>query len=421
MKELLLSFFSMVMITNLRVNATTIYFGGTDSSGNGFAGNFSYGGAPAFTPPDCNVDNVCVPAKYSLTTTGFSYAGTNIPLASESGQIVSIVPRDGTLASPLNITAGPVNLQFGALQNPGDFSTIPPDVQNGGAATFGAGAYGISADTSYKAVFVNGNVQVSSAAANGTAISAIFTIPFGLNASSAAQIGGFSAFNWVQYVIAAPNLPPLANPTAPPLKLPFVDPPPGGYQYETLPGEQLPDNYPYYLNQNEIPAPSATFVQMSDQAKDPHLTAGQDMEFLTALVGVLPGSTPSDPLFDLLYTFSWNSTYTGATGSVQQLSTSTFDDGSGTGGVNVTGLDIDPSTLPPDIQNLLIASGAQNVDNSDVPELATWASLGFGLSVLAAGRLGLRHVRAWLSASWAPFYSRLFSQYHFQHAPKNGV
>src|SRR5205807_8787257 len=119
-------------------------------------------------------------------------------------------------------------------------------------------------------------------------------------------------FNWYQVVKPDPY-PPAG------LTVPYVDPPPGGGP--AFGG--IADRLPFYWDEWTSAEPgfgsyfdlqnhSATFtLDYSDGPADPRLQPGQNMSFVTSLVGVY-----QDGSFDVLNNFEWSSDYNGSVGGI---------------------------------------------------------------------------------------------------------
>jgi hypothetical protein len=138
----------------------------------------------------------------------------------------------------------------------------------------------------------------------------------------------------------SPNLYSNISPTTP-LPTSHLDPPQGGYTYQTPPNVSL--GYPYYYD----PSPSATGVfalsknetnagktlQFYDRPINPDLLPGEQEVFSTYLVGITGGDE-----YTPLYDFVWTSTYNPGTGGGIAVSSSYpgFDDVSGgVGGISI--------------------------------------------------------------------------------------
>ena len=210
-----------------------------------------------------------------------------------------------------------------------------------------------------------------------------------IDIAQAAMDLGFTGFNWVQTVMHNPQPATAFNPALNPLLPPFIDPPYLGYVYQF---PFLPTNYPYYIEKGDLPDPSSLFLPFSDQPKHPHFSEGDYAEYLTQLVGILPGSTHEHPLFTPLNSFEWTSTYRGASGGgVNQESTSTFDDGSGVGTAKAIAWNVDVNQLPLNVRQLLVANGAQGISlGNGVPEPSVWSFL---ITGLFASGIALRRAR----------------------------
>jgi len=195
----------------------------------------------------------------------------------------------------------------------------------------------------------------------GATITATFTPNFGYTLAQAAQICGFTNFDWQQLITVLP-LPNTfiavgsgAQMYAPPG---FLDPPPGGYTYE-LP--DIDNAYPFYYNPNpgstgqselatyEPGGASGTQLLFSDGPKDSCLfggryagtaacnwtsaAPGETVQFITHLVGINSDGTAHD----LQIGFTWYSNNNGTSGGAAIMrGVQPMDPGSGTGGTTVT-------------------------------------------------------------------------------------
>lgn len=227
----------------------------------------------------------------------------------------------------------------------------------------------------------------------GTTMQAAFTPDGGISLSAAASACGFIGFNWRQTVDVSPSpggafavsdrTTPLV---APP---PFSDPPLGGYTYqETDPRLNFTPNnaYPYYYDPGApatyplslLANETSTTLSFFD-APATNLAAGQEFQFTTALVGMLPGTV----LGPDLVTWHWTDTFDGIS-QEKGASVQTYlpvVPGSGTGGITVTSISgitqvpprvncqATPTVLwPPDGQSVLvtvkgsITSGTQGLN-----------------------------------------------------------
>ena len=209
----------------------------------------------------------------------------------------------------------------------------------------------------------------------GCGISASFAPNFGLTIGEAAQVCGFTNFNWQQYITSLPLPSPIkAAHSSVPLYTPpaFLDPPPGGYEYELTARDQATgeliypagDNaYPYYYNpklnpgeagqpeleDHELGGTDGAELTFFDEPQDPCLFGGagvgttlcngsgagapETLQFRTNLVGIKPDGSPHD----LGVGFNWDSSCnntTGGTGATKNALPS--DPGGGTGHSTVT-------------------------------------------------------------------------------------
>jgi hypothetical protein len=175
----------------------------------------------------------------------------------------------------------------------------------------------------------------------------------GYTLAQAAQLCGFTGWDWQQTVTSLP----LPNPffqigtpsrqlSAPP---PFLDPPPGGYTYN-LPGGDQSNPFYYDPNSGELAThETAKTLSFMDTPADNCLhggtgascagktaPAGQIIGFTTHLVGLV-GAGPGYGLQDVGIGFSWTSNFNGTSGGISVTKNDNpADAGSGTGGVTVT-------------------------------------------------------------------------------------
>lgn len=208
----------------------------------------------------------------------------------------------------------------------------------------------------------------------------------GYTLAQAAQLCGFTNFDWVQKITTqfdpsefyARNLGGAFDPTIPTYvrltskRVPWYDPPQGGGYAPNFGGEATPDNsYPFYYDPNvdlpdaedgsdpvactlpnlgagitlthhDAPAdgclPGGSDVGTTD-CMDPILAPKAKSEprgsfggYMTRLAGVNANGTATD----LGIGFTWTSTYNGKTGGAHIKKTSLAADGDGTGGITIT-------------------------------------------------------------------------------------
>jgi hypothetical protein len=206
-----------------------------------------------------------------------------------------------------------------------------------------------------------------SALGEPTVMTAKFTPNFGLSLAQAAQLGGFTGFNWVQTVVSDPPLQ-ARDIHGNLLGLSYPDPPPGGYLGH--PGSSSP----FFYTQADLPHTTNT-LSFEDQPRDScfsqilacngNRVPDKHSVFETELVGVLAGNIDGPDLFD----FTWTSNYSGVLGGVAIKGNDLIDSGGGTGGVTILSETYFPTAA--------------------VPEPTTWAMmlLGFaGIGFLAYRR-----------------------------------
>lgn len=228
----------------------------------------------------------------------------------------------------------------------------------------------------------------------GTSMTAEFVPNFGLSLSQAAQIGGFDHFNWLQVSTDYPNiLLSSANGGCGgfrlPVTTPFIDPISGGMG--GIPADDLPyywDEKPagcanpgYALSDNEHDGVDGHTVipngdlHFEDTPENKSASADNPMKFITSLVGVR-----DDGSWQPLFTWNWESDYTGEDGVVGVSQNIDNGDG-GTGGIlDVQVLD-DPLNVPDNVETLWVENGLR-VETTDAPEPLT-------TSMFAAGLVGL--------------------------------
>jgi hypothetical protein len=271
---------------------------------------------------------------------------------------------------------------------------------------------------------INGSVPPPTV--NGPQISATFTPKQGLTIQQAAQLCGFTNFDWVQKITAlndpspyiARNIGGAFNPkVAGPVRLtskdvPFNDPPQGGgYAYEPNPDF----SYPFYYNvTTELPGQQAggTTMTFSDLPRNPCLPGGAGVKTATCAFGEDPpgshesfvthlaGVTSDGSATDLGIGFTWSSNYNNINGGVSAKSLAPgTGTGTGTGGVTVTSVQPDTTyqyngvtvtglnggTAGPS-DSMLVYSGAQALPDGG------WSTLSAQLSTIDATPISGRAV-----------------------------
>jgi hypothetical protein len=211
----------------------------------------------------------------------------------------------------------------------------------------------------------------------GVAMFASFTPDGGLSLSEAAELLGYTGFDWLQIITKWPN-PDLYSASGvlltpvPSYNLPFFDPPPGGYNYNPCGGAApgaAGTAFPLYYNpvgstdcwsvaENE----TTNTLNFGDEPMDPELTpaeiAADDIpEFTTELVGYRlvhleygPVYIPGPPLFE----WTWETTYNGQVGGTAR-SANIVPGVGGTGQITILTFDGVPVPEPPAL--FLLASG----------------------------------------------------------------
>ena len=194
---------------------------------------------------------------------------------------------------------------------------------------------------------------------NAAFVPAYYGLP--ADPSAAAAVCGFDDFNWQQTVDVAqdPSYSILNSTT--PLVPPFLDPPPGGYPYESDPSSPGyskvcpgPDNsFPLYLDTCNLTNGEETTTQLTFD-DTPLVSPGNDKEFTTSLVGVIRTSGPTQDesgysVAATLFTWKWKTTFTGKIGGVTiGKNLLPADPGSGSGGITIT--NINGVQLPAPVQ-----------------------------------------------------------------------
>jgi hypothetical protein len=184
---------------------------------------------------------------------------------------------------------------------------------------------------------------------DGTAIQATFVPNFGLTLAQAAALGNFTRFDWVQTVTSDPTMSAfLQAGTAP-----FNDPPGSAVGTSYCQGGDCQNTD--MADQPKNPCFSASLpcvVGVRDVVSDPR----DGTNFETELVGLKNGQEV--PLFG----FTWASNYSGVSGEAYQYDNGVFDNGSGSGGVEIL---------------------SETYFQPGVPEPSTWAMMLVGFPVLA--------------------------------------
>ena len=210
---------------------------------------------------------------------------------------------------------------------------------------------------------VNGAVKTFTSN-NGITMNAIFIPNFQLSLDEAAKLCGYDHFNWVQYItdIPSPNPFRAINNPQKALSTPFLDPPLGGYTYQSAEGGD--DTLPYYLGENGPTASelqtSSTKTQLSfdDSPAWGNLPAKQSINFLSALVGTLGNGK-----FDTLYAWNWKTTFNGTSGGISRIKNiMPVDSHSGTGGITIIKKDLTAIEIPLGIRQLMQKDGARNIE-----------------------------------------------------------
>jgi hypothetical protein len=283
----------------------------------------------------------------------FAFDGDGIDAYSVPGNVLDSTGYGGPNAYFTNINSSLTS---------GTINFVVPLAAGGGTGYFSL-EEAISAAYSCPDVVNN---SVKHAVIGGTTITATFTPQIsGLSTSQAAQICGFTKFNWIQKVTNLPDPSPFyaVNPSDPSnpsadihlisASTPFNDPYQNGYRYNPS-----WNSYPYYFDPNTTSQPwslsnwdNGTTLSFRDTPTDPCLPggnstgvrgcnglnapAGSHLGFTTHLVGILADGSP----VDLGIGFSWTDTYNGTSGGISTLGNLLLvDPGSGNGGITVTGV-----------------------------------------------------------------------------------
>lgn len=211
-----------------------------------------------------------------------------------------------------------------------------------------------------------------------------------LSLLEAANHLGYTGFNWIQ-VITHDDLPP-SLPSGGTAKVPYLDPPYGGYSYLWA------DNQPFYYNEiSPYPEPPnydpffdvsryhvfSKTIDFFDRPMDNYM-GSEYTHFVTLLVGV---RSPIN--WDILRMFTWNSNFNPklGTGGVYKYSPSNLllvDFPDATGGA-FGAQEIGIEELPESLKNFLVSLGARNIPIS-IPEPAILSLILVGLIALSLFR-----------------------------------
>ncbi|MGH9823969.1 MAG: hypothetical protein ACREDR_12040 [Blastocatellia bacterium] len=250
----------------------------------------------------------------------------------------------------------------------GTVNFIAPIAANGGTGYFSLETFinSATACTSLINNALSGPTLTGSSLLSGpTQIKATFTPNLNHTLSQAAQVCGFTDFDWVQTITRLPDPSPVvARNNGSPIRLtststPFNDPPAGGgYTYETSPDF----SFPFYFdpkNGELAGQETPTTLSFSDAPADPCLPGplglpgvawvlhssiraicsnslaprGSSLGFKTHLAGVLPDGTAQD----LGIGFTWADSFNGTFGGIATTkNTKPVDPGSGQGGAAIS-------------------------------------------------------------------------------------
>jgi hypothetical protein len=192
---------------------------------------------------------------------------------------------------------------------------------------------------------------------NGTGMTALFTSNTNLanTLKQAAMACGFTDWDWQQTVTLEPCGVAVEAGTTTPLKAPFNDPPPQGYDYQLPPNAvQIAVYWNPYTPMGTVTNPGGLLTSLADHKPTPSTmnfedgpavgclsgnpdgTTGKKVGFTTHLVGLV-GSGPGYGVQDTGVGFSWTTTFNGTNGGIHVLnSAASVDPGSGTGGIAIT-------------------------------------------------------------------------------------
>ncbi len=230
---------------------------------------------------------------------------------------------------------------------------------------------------------------VTTSVANVTGMQASFTPNFNLSISDAASLCGYDHFNWYQVVTNDPYPPDAKSNPGVPLIVPYVDPPIGGYSYQT--GN---DSLPFYWAEGGLAPQSlqlstyttSTSLSFIDYPAESRLQPGEFIGFTTTLAGVLP-----DNSWDALFSWNWITDFNGTVGGVSIRDNPIPPDlGSGTGGVTILDTDLSAGDIPQNVRDLMERDGARNVEPYSVPEPSSFVLLLCGLLILAVAKIYFR-------------------------------
>lgn len=252
---------------------------------------------------------------------------------------------------------------------------------------------------------INGTVPKPSG--GGTGISATFTPNFGYTLAQAAQLCGFTAWDWQQTVTLDPCADVFEVGSSTPLKAPYNDPPLKGYTYQqphpnavgvpvyynlfvTNPSDPL---YPLSVAGNVSPTGSgATTLSFSDVPADPCLSgsnngSGKKLAFITHLVGIV-GSFPAVSVFDTGIGFSYITTFNGTVGGISVRNGHLpVDPGSGTGNITVTNYNATTTYQYPKGLAVIAINGVPVTSQPSGSRLLTGSQISIVASGLAYSRV----------------------------------
>jgi hypothetical protein len=205
------------------------------------------------------------------------------------------------------------------------------------------------------------------------------------------DIGGYDHFDWISVVNHDPvaDLGLVLDSNGNPVVVPYLDPPPGGYNYLSA------DSLPFYWNEVTGFSPGF-YIFDANAGGDQHasqiaafedipfslpLGVGQYVGFFTTLVGVkgaVPANPSAPPNYTPLASFSWYTNFTKTSGGVWRRYNLDPGTGQGDGGIFNAQL-VRIQDLPVAVRSLLIQTGAQGVTTApkvdkDAPMTAAFLS-----------------------------------------------
>lgn len=294
-------------------------------------------------------------------------------------------------------------------QSNGFVNFINPISAGGGTSFFSLPAE-LNRATSCSSILANSITLPSS---GGTEITSVFTPNLGYTLAQAAQICGFTSFDWQQTITNLPLPSPFysadlfENLTAPPA---FNDPPPAGYSYQFPTPNAV--GLPIYYNLGNGPSDlavtsyeTANSLSFYDDPADPCLPGGNPyycggfapdgsyLGFSTQLVGII-GTYPFAFVQPTGVGFSYIDTFNGTSGGIAVInSVRPVDPNSGTGGATLTKFNPNPSYQYPKSFSLSTVNG-----KPAPPTVPLTLLTGSQVSVVASGLAYSRVTKAFSGA-----------------------